>query len=273
MCTVSTNGIANNDLSAKSAKPVKPENSGGQLQIVLVGGWAQSVPALQPLAEQLASLGNVHPVILNRCEACLQSQIASIIRGFSGQSLLVGWSLGGQLLLRTFSRSTTQIDLKAIKHKLAGKVFIASNPFFIGDRQWPGVGEAVFGQFQQELVSDPERLLNKFYNLQLLGSPDYRLLRQALAPALQESRCIAADFLAESLNWLRQWDCRALLQEHTDGVFYFGKQDRLVPRQLIATLSKEIPAQRIIQLQDMAHYPDAGAAMHITRKYQERSWL
>lgn len=270
MCNVSSNGITNNDLSAKSAEPVEPENTGGKLQIVLIGGWAQSVQALQPLAEQLASLGNVQRIILNRCETHLQGQIAAIIRGFSGQSLLVGWSLGGQLLLRTLSQSTTQIDLNAIKHKLAGKVLIACNPCFIGDSHWPGVGESVFGQFQQELVADPERLLRKFYNLQILGSPDYRLLRQTLAPALQETRKFAADMLIKSLSWLRQWDCRVLVQEHTDGIFYFGKQDRLVPSQLSAELCHKIPAQRVVELQDMAHYPHAAAAMHITRNFQEQ---
>lgn len=239
----------------------------GDLQVVLIGGWAQPLKTLMPLQRQLAQLGPVHPLILDRPEAALQAEFDERVRQFSGRTLAVGWSLGGQLLIHF---STGETSSNGVQEKLAGLVCIASNPCFVGDIGWPGVGEQFFEQFEAQLQEDVPRLLTRFFKMQLVGDPHYKTLVKTLQPALTETMDWPVEHLSMSLQWLRSRDCRKRLSGLVTTHFFFGQQDRLVPVEVAALMASKYPQHHVLQLSDMAHYPHSQVAADIVRQLREQ---
>lgn len=244
----------------------------GDIQVLLVGGWAQPEAALLPLQQNLCKLGPVNTLVLDEPEAILLAQLNDIMRQFQGKTLAVGWSLGGQLLLRAMTQDSNPQSFRELRNKLVGLACIACNPFFIGDDGWPGVGDDFFGQFEAGLKTDATRLLQKFFKLQLVGDPQFRARLRALTPALTQVTEWSSRQLGLSLSWLRHWDTRKLLSELNEVIFFLGQQDRLIPPELFDLLVNEYPRQQTIQLSDMAHYPHGDAAAEMVQTIQKR-WL
>jgi len=238
-------------------------------QYLLIGGWAQSRLALQPLQQAFAVDHQVSLMTLEKPEVDLQRQLASAVMNYSGKTMLVAWSLGGLLALRTICAATSLIDASALQPKLKGIGLIACNPCFVGDDDWPGVGRSLFNQFADDLELDPIKMLDRFTKLQCLGDPQYKQVVRTLMPALAESQQWSLSLLKCSLDWLRKWDCRYLLNQQARITFFFGANDRLIPAQLAGVVEKQFTQSKVIFLQSMAHYPHAQAAAMVARILSE----
>ena len=235
------------------------------LQIMLAGGWAQPAQALFPLQEQLAELGSVQTLTLDLPETELLSRTAGFINDYQGKTLAVGWSLGGHLLLRALTQETVLPD----QEKLAGIALIACNPCFVGNEEWPGTGETLFSEFEQQLHQNPSVLLFKFMKLQLLGDPQFRTLFGALRPSLKITEHWPSEQLSISLGWLKSWDCRTQLNCFETVLHFFGQLDHINPAQLADVVADAFPQHKVFNLNGMAHYPNTKASAEIVRRIKE----
>lgn len=227
-------------------------------RIVLVSGWGQSEHACEPLLSALKRSGAVEWV---RPEGSLEDMIARLDVRLSGtgqdtRTLVVGWSLGGQLLLHWLSRRSPPYP------KGLGLCLLASNPCFVARDGWPGVAEDVFQNFRSQLGSDPRGCLMRFQAMQTQGSDqgaaDLRWLRRdpALSALNGGGEGLSRDELRTTLEWLLTLDERKTLANWPEALrrplVLLGENDVLIPPSLAHHLQ---PWADVRTLPKMAHYP------------------
>ncbi len=231
-----------------------------ELPVLLINGWAQPKTAVVSFMDGLQRLGPVDVLELDRSEPELRGKIGRWLNRCRTGGHLLGWSLGGQVLLRALQADFIRDYLPRIE----SISLVACNPRFIENEDWPGVAATRFQEFQELLTTDKPALLQKFLKLQLLGGPAFKRNLQDLRASLHESGSWSTDQLADSLAWLGEWDARSALSQLTLPVRCFlGTEDRLVPPGLAPLLSKLGEHVGVELIQGMSHYPDRSAGHSI----------
>ncbi|WP_168188225.1 alpha/beta fold hydrolase [Hahella sp. CCB-MM4] len=240
--------------SRSDVLPEKPS----RYKVVLLPGWAQPKESVQHLVEVMESWSDVAVIELKAPEGKLRETLGKELE-VDQPTLVVGWSLGGSVAIRL---------LQSLVAKPRGIVLIGVNPFFVGDQNWPGVGEALFQDFTRQLEEDPQRLLQKFSGLIMLGDADARQLtknaRRWHGPVLEWS----PELLQLSLAWLKEWDVRELLEGVSTPVLHLlGEADRLVPgREVAEEIKSRYPGQSVDIVKEMGHYPSPAVSDHLVER-------
>lgn len=160
-------------------------------------------------------------------------------------ALLIGWSLGALLAL-----------VLAAQHpeKVRGLYLIGATPRFVAAPDWPhGLDASTVSAFRQGFASAPERTLQRFLTLQVLG--DAR--RSTLTPQL-EARLAkpTAPGLDDGLQQLESADLRPLLAHvHQPVRLLHGKHDALMPVGAARWLAAQLPAAELETLAEAGHAP------------------
>ena len=159
--------------------------------------------------------------------------------------LLVGWSLGGMLLLEALSRLTGPPP--------GGLVLAGVAASFTRRADYPrGQPPAVVRAMRRALATDPARLLAEFAE-QCLAPGEGAMLSQAREALAFQA---APETLAAGLDYLLNRDLRPLLGRLPGGaVVIQGQEDRIVDPAQGEFLRDQLPGARLNLLPGAGHLP------------------
>ncbi len=219
---------------------------------VLIHGWGLSRRVWDPIAPGLAETGPVVAVDLpghGRSPALsgaadLTAWTDAVATVWSGEGILVGWSLGG---LIAASLAATR------PHRVRGLVLVASTPRFPQGSDWSaGLDAGLLQGFHESLLEDHVATLERFVALQCLGLPGGARQRRQLRATLSAEPAHASA-LAAGLTLLATTDWRGIEPAVPTWVI-LGAEDRLVPP-TVAEFYRAQPAVHGVRV-----WPAAGHA-------------
>ena len=244
------------------------ENRGrGDVQLVLLHGWAMHGGVFAPLAELLEERCTLHLVDLpghgrshDGAISLMPPDCARAIAERVPPAIWLGWSLGGVIALQA------ALDLPQQVRALA---MLCASPCFVRADDWPcGISPEVLQQFAADLRGDHHGTLERFLALEALGSDcaqqDLRRLRsEAFAQAAPGLRA-----LRDGLDVLKRTDLRQRLpQLPCPSAWIVGRRDRLVPWQAMQW-SAQACAGAFTRIEGGGHAPFIGHAPEIAAALQ-----
>jgi len=176
------------------------------------------------------------------------AELIDEVAELANDAWLVGWSLGGLIAL-----------MAALKDRWRprGLALIAASPCFTRRDHWPhGVDDHLIEQMAAELEVAPERVLSRFFALEVQGSRSASAdLRQLKAAALRYGPP-APDALSNGLDLLRGTDLSRKLGDIDLPVALIGgRRDRLIPWAALEATASALPRARLVAVPGAAHAP------------------
>lgn len=221
--------------------------------LVLLHGWGA---AGRIWARQVTAFAPDHTVLTPDIPTWEAGWLAGYLSGLDlRESLLVGWSLGGMLLLEALAQGRVPAPGALV---LAGVA-----PVFCRqpDHPW-GQSVASVRAMRRALKTNPRQVINDF-------------ARACIAPGEESFRPEAAagfDFeataahLAQGLDYLKDKDLRSLLNRLTGRVVIIqGDADRIVPPAQAQYLQEQLPGSRLHLLAGAGHLPFITQAQAFNR--------
>ncbi|WP_232365029.1 pimeloyl-ACP methyl ester esterase BioH [Salinimonas marina] len=162
-------------------------------------------------------------------------------------STVVGWSLGGMV--------AQQLALTA-PEQVRALVTVASTARFVAGQGWPGIAPELLNQFEQDLVNDYKKTLERFLAIQAMGSisarQDIKTIKSSMAAYPEPSQ----PALAAALSLLSTEDLRKdITRIKQPTLRIFGRLDSLVPVSAIDHLCALHPACDAVVLSKASHAP------------------
>jgi len=211
--------------------------------LALFHGWGASGGIWEP---QAAAFGHRLTVLTPAVSAWEAGWFADYLRPLPLQEcLLVGWSLGGMLLLEALSK----LDAPTT----GGLVLVGVAPVFTRRPDYPrGQSAAVVRAMRRGLLENRQQVLHEFAG-RCLAPGEAEFIPQAraafAAPAAPES-------LAAGLDYLQSQDLRPLLLRLPGGaVIIQGREDRIVEPAQARFLHEQLPGSRLYLLPGVGHLP------------------
>jgi pimeloyl-[acyl-carrier protein] methyl ester esterase len=211
--------------------------------LALFHGWGASGRSWQRQVEAFAGRAAVLAPDIPTWEAAwLQAYLESLPLG---ESILVGWSLGGMLLLEVLATSGSPAP--------AGLVLVGGAASFRARPDYPhGQPPAAVRALRRGLMGDPARVLAQFAGSCLAPGEEAfqdEVLDLCAAPPHPEN-------LAPGLDYLLQRDLRGCLAHIPPGaVLIQGEQDAIVPAAQARFLAEQLPGARLHLLPGAGHVP------------------
>lgn len=161
-------------------------------------------------------------------------------------TVLVGWSMGGQIAIQASLRT----------NRIKGLVLIASTPLLVNRTGWDvGIDEKAYSNLCRAFKQDPEEALQEVVTLSAYGDKDYMDSAKRLSAYVAGSENTEA--LTLLLEQLGQVDLRAELKALSIPVLMCaGMNDALVSVRLFDVLAHEHIQTRL--------YPDTGHAPFVS---------
>ena len=211
--------------------------------LVFFHGWGSSGRVWE---RQAAAFGDRMLVLTPTVPVWEEGWFAEYLRGLPLQEcLLVGWSLGGMLLLEALSRLTDPPP--------NGLVLVGVAPVFTGRPDYPwGQPLAVVRAMRRAFMKNPPQVLAEFAE-QCLAPGEAAFASQA-----REAFAVPADAgtLAAGLDYLLQRDLRPLLPRLPAGaVVIQGQADRIVDPAQGRFLQEHLSGARLHLLPAAGHLP------------------
>jgi malonyl-CoA O-methyltransferase len=178
------------------------------------------------------------------CETAEQA-IALIASVLPKKTIIVGWSLGGNLALKL---------AHDYPEKCSVLIAIGTNPSFVMRDNWPGMAPEVFEEFLRGCELQPEKTRQRFSAIQAKGDADEKkLLKWIREQPLAEW---SSTELIRGLQWLCDLDGRQFLADLTPASLHiFGQFDQLVPM-ACADAVRQLNRNACVEIiQDAAHLP------------------
>ena len=228
--------------------------------LALVHGWGMNARVFDELAVLLAAAFEVRALDLpghgGRDDAAgntLRGWADELVQQLPDNTILLGWSLGGQVAMRA------ALDHP---HKIARLVLLASTPKFVATEDWPhGMAPADLQDFGAALLADQQATLLRFLSLQTRGMPGQKTLLQRLRQTLQAAPPASAEALAGGPAMLRATQLRAGVPPLAPPVLVLhGALDTLTPPAAGAWLAEALPRARHIAFCRAAHAPHLSHA-------------
>jgi len=223
--------------------------------IVMIHGWAMSSEIWIDLANKIAKTHQVFLIDLpgmglnKNTQFIDMDQINVEINALNLSHLsIMGWSFGGQIALHYSYKFPKKIK----------KLFLVSTtPCFvnqIGDWQ-SGVEANIFNKFANDLIADWQTTMERFLNLQLLGSEDRKIILKKIKLLFLKT-APDIDSLKKSLNLLLKNDLRYMLPHiDTPTMIMTGNLDKLVTIEASEYINKKIKLSKIKVFKGAAHLP------------------
>lgn len=223
--------------------------------LALVHGWGMNARVFNPLIERLKGEFEVHALNLpghggRPClqDNSLQSWGDDIARQLAPDTILLGWSLGGQAAMRA-----------ALDHpgKVARLVLLASTPRFVAAPDWEhGMDAGDLEDFGGALLADPQATLLRFLALQTRGATCQKTLLQQLRQILATASAPDDRALTAGLRVLRETDLRhEMNQLRQPTLVLHGALDTLTRPGGAAWLAGALPDATHVELAHAAHAP------------------
>ena len=134
--------------------------------VVMLHGWAMHTGVWRDFAQQIAEQHQVicmdlpgHGLSTSVSPYTLESVVDAIVKELPEQaSVIVGWSLGGNIALRLAEKYPQRVK---------SLVLIASNPHYIKTESWPGMDAQVFKQCASNFKNNSAQTLLLFMSLHI----------------------------------------------------------------------------------------------------------
>lgn len=225
----------------------------GKKNIVLLHGWGlnSQIWKYMPLKNNkhfkfhlidLPGYGKNH----NFSSLSIDDTIEAILNQIPKDSILLGWSLGG--LIAT---------LIAIKHqnKISSLITVSSSPFFIKNKQWPGIELKLLENFKKELEVNFYKTVERFIDLQTIN------YKKKSKESIIKSKILKQPFpkisvLQKGLDILKKTDLRKDLSKiYKPFIRIYGDLDTLVPKKVVPLINKLSPKSYSIIIKHASHAP------------------
>ena len=220
--------------------------------LVFFHGWGASGRVWE---RQATTFGHRMPVLTPTVPVWEAGWFAEYLGGLDLQEcLLVGWSLGGMLLIEALSHLTDPLP--------GGLVLVGVAPVFTPRPDYPwGQPPGVVRAMRRGLTKNPPEVLAQFAE-QCLAPGEAAFAAQAREAFADP---VAAGILAAGLDYLLQRDLRPLLPHLPAGaVVIQGQADRIVDPAQGRFLQEQLPGAQLHLLPAAGHLPflTQGAAFN-----------
>ena len=223
--------------------------------LALVHGWGMNARVFDGLAELLTADFEVRALDLPGhggrdalADNTLQTWADDLARQLPDNTLVLGWSLGGQVAMRA------ALDHP---HKIGRLVLMASTPKFVATEDWQrGMAAADLGNFGAALLTDPQAPLLRFLSLQTRGMAEQKSMLLQLRQRFLANPPARTDARAGGLAILRDTDLRAELPRLAQPTLILhGALDTLTPPAAAAWLAEILPTAQHVEFSRAAHAP------------------
>lgn len=218
-------------------------NNSQRRNIILMHGWGFDNKIWQPILKKLSNNFNLYLVDLPGFGLSKfmdwETFKSELLEKIPDNYIFLGWSLGG-----LYATKLVLEKIPGVTHL----VNIASSPRFLEDVNWPGVEESILENFYDNLITDTDKTLVDFINLQLrLKSVEYNF---------KPTKKPSTKTLQSGLKALKNFDLRDDLNSIELPVCYcFGRLDSIVPVKVLNTMQKMYPKFNYLLFPKSAHAP------------------
>ncbi|MCF6208837.1 MAG: alpha/beta fold hydrolase [Ghiorsea sp.] len=227
--------------------------------IIFLHGWGQSAQIWHHQTSYFSPLSRVYHVNLpGHGGACdipqalwlehLSQEIQHHIHTQQQPTILVGWSLGGQIALA----------LQQQLNNLAGLVLVSTTPTFRQQDDWQhGCSDEVWQGFSQAAGEQNPKLMQRFFQMMLHGDKLTRKDMQSIAKtSIDKQQPPSQQGLTAGLQLLSDLDVRTPLSGiQRPTLVVHGAQDVIVPTQAGQYLAAHIPHAQLQIFEDCGHAP------------------
>lgn len=231
------------------------ETIGSGPDLVLLHGWGMHGGVWQPVMEVLSSFSRVHVVDLpglgrsgSTAPYTLEALADAVAQAAPANTVVCGWSLGGQIALRWALDRPQQV------RKL---VLVGATPRFVSGEDWRcGISDNVFRDFAGQVQTDYRATLSRFLALQAHGGDASRETIRQLRENFFERGEPDAAVLRSGLDILLNTDLRNELQQlRMPAMILHGENDKLAPVDSGRWLARHLPAARLEICPGASHAP------------------
>ena len=223
--------------------------------LALLHGWGMNPRVFDMLVAQLHPHFTLFPLALPGhggteilTTNTLSTWAAQLGTQLPQQTILLGWSLGGQVAMRIALDYPPQIKQL---------ILISSTPKFVLDESWQsGLPLADIMSFGEDMQTDICATLLRFMTLQTRGASAQKTLLESLRETFFAAPMPAPQALTAGLEILLHKDLRtevAALSQPT--LVIHGSLDKLTPPSAGAWLAKAIPNAKYCLIDGAAHAP------------------
>lgn len=224
--------------------------------IVMLHGWGYT-PQVWGEVEGLfdtVSLSGVTthcPTVRAPLHGSLEDWADALAPSLPQDSIVVGWSLGAMLALALATRHPD---------KVRAQVLIGATPCFVSSDDWPhGLAPEVVSSFCDAFAQSPQRTLEKFIALQVMGDAHRAACKAQLIRALDDAATHHVSLMA-GLHLLSYSDLRSMTPAQPTLLLH-GEHDALMPLAAAQHLERALPHAQL----DV--FPNTGHAPHVSNPY------
>ena len=223
--------------------------------LALLHGWGMNQRVFDGLAVQLKDHFTLLPLALPGHSGAeilatntLSTWAAQLCTQLPRQTMLLGWSLGGQVAMRIALDYPLQIERL---------ILVSSTPKFVLDDSWQaGLPLADIMSFGEDMQSDTRATLLRFLTLQTRGASAQKMLLESLRETFFAAPMPASQALTAGLEMLLHTDLRADVATLTQPTLIIhGSLDKLTPPSAGEWLTKAIPNAKYCLIDGAAHTP------------------
>ncbi|SCX17441.1 carboxylesterase BioH (pimeloyl-CoA synthesis) [Nitrosomonas eutropha] len=205
------------------------ETSGSGPDLVMLHGWAMHSGVWECVSEPLSRRFHLHCIDLpghgasRDCALDSLEQMTEVIADhLPDNSIVCGWSLGGQVAIRLALQMPERVQQL---------VLVASTPCFVKRANWPwGMESLTLTLFMENLARDYMQTLNRFLTLQVSGSEDQTRVLARLRKSMLSGLSPEFATLQAGLKILQTSDLRAELDQIKQPVLLIhGQNDVIAP--------------------------------------------
>ena len=199
--------------------------------VFILPGFGLGTYPLQALADCLTAQGYTTHFLPLPEQAPLDAYLHTLIQrhNITANSVVLGWSLGGQLASLLAERTQCRL------------ITLASNPQFCSDVSWAyGMQPEAFERFYAQQQTQPVQNLQQFAALTGLqdASPHTKAHIKHLKAQLTDLSESQQTIHLLHLHWLRNLNTRAILENlSTPQLHIWGDVDALIPKQMADALA------------------------------------
>ncbi len=227
--------------------------------IIFLHGWGQSAqiwhqqlkhfsPLTRSYAINLPGHGGASDRPQEDWLAHLSQEIQHHIDTHNQPTILVGWSLGGQMALHL------QQNLEG----LIGMVLVSTTPRFRQHYDWKhGCSNDVWQGFSQAASEQNPKLMQRFFQMMLHGDKlERRAIQNIAKQAINKTYSPSPQTLQTGLHFLSTLDLRDKLKDiQLPNLIIHGAQDVIVPVAAGQYLAQQIPHAQQHIFEDCGHAP------------------
>lgn len=217
------------------------------MRAVAVSGWGQPADALAAVAPDAA--------FVNFADLDARFTLDAIAEAGKDCELAIGWSLGGQLLVRAIAAG--MMRPKKLVLVATSFQFVASPllpPPASGGSKNIGMPRDTFRMFRDNYAENPERTLRKAWDLIAYGDTREAEVKKHLARE-DMKKALAGNWLAW-LDDLERFSCEGLvLDDFPPTLLIHGDRDAVVRYEQSERFLERLPQARLVTFSGCGHAP------------------